>query len=82
MIERGTIEELREQRYAGWAGGLGASILSGEATLEGLADRVMAGEIDPQPVSGRQELLENLVNQHVWAVDGVAARAAETAAGR
>jgi len=82
MIERGTIEELREQRYAGWAGGLGASILSGEATLEGLADRVVAGEIDPQPVSGRQELLENLVNQHVWAVDGVAARAAETAAGR
>jgi hypothetical protein len=34
--------------------------------LEVLAGRVAAGEIDPQPVSGRQELLENLVNQEIW----------------
>jgi len=29
----------------------------------------MTGEIDPAPVSGRQELLENLVNREIWAVD-------------
>jgi xylose isomerase len=37
--------------------------------LEVLAGRVAAGEIDPQPVSGRQELLENLVNGEIWAAD-------------
>jgi xylose isomerase len=67
MVENGTLERLREERYAGWAGKLGTSILSGGATLEDLERRVASGEIDPKPVSGHQELLENLVNQHVWA---------------
>jgi hypothetical protein len=30
---------------------------------------VAAGEIDPSPVSGRQELLENAVNQEIWSAD-------------
>jgi xylose isomerase len=67
MVERGTLEQSREARYAGWAGPLGQEILSGGASLEALADRVAAGGIDPKPVSGRQELLENLVNQRIWA---------------
>ena len=37
-----------------------------------LAGRVLNGEIDPKPVSGRQELLENVVNQQIWAADRVA----------
>ncbi len=69
MIERGTIERLRAERYAGWTGALGRSILSGEVLLEELAGRVAVGEIDPGPVSGRQELLENVVNQEIWAVE-------------
>jgi hypothetical protein len=39
---------------------------------------VASGGIDPQPVSGRQEYLENAVNQRVWSVD--ADRAADTTA--
>jgi xylose isomerase len=70
MIERKTLEQLREERYAGWSGDLGRSILSGEALLEMLAGRVATGEIDPSPVSGQQELLENVVNQAIWAVNG------------
>ncbi len=70
MVERGTLDAMREARYAGWTGSLGRSILSGEASLETLAARVDGGEIDPRPVSGRQELLENVVNQSIWAVDG------------
>ena len=66
MIERSTLERLRAERYEGWAGPLGRKILAGEVPLEVLAGRVAAGEIDPQPVSGRQELLENLVNQEIW----------------
>jgi xylose isomerase len=69
MIEAGTLDQLREERYAGWGDGLGAEILDGQVTLEALAERVAAGGIDPAPVSGRQELLENVVNRHIWAAD-------------
>jgi len=69
MIERGEIERLRAARYAGWDGELGRSIIAGDALFEMLAGRVMTGEIDPASVSGRQELLENLVNREIWAVD-------------
>jgi xylose isomerase len=68
MIERSTLERLRAERYEGWTRPLGRQILAGEVPLEVLAGRVAAGEIDPRPVSGRQELLENLVNQEIWAV--------------
>ncbi len=70
MIERGTLAGMVEARYAGWQSPLGTSIMSGEASLASLADRVAAGEIDPQPVSGRQELFENVVNRHIWSVGG------------
>jgi xylose isomerase len=69
MVTAGRLEALREARYAGWSGPLGASILGGEASLESLAASVAAGDIDPLPVSGRQEMLESVVNQHIWATD-------------
>jgi len=69
MITAGRLASLRDARYAGWDGPLGASILSGEASLDSLAASVAAGDIDPLPVSGRQESLEAVVNQHIWAVD-------------
>jgi xylose isomerase len=72
MIESQAIESLRDARYEGWAGQLGRSILSGDMLLEVLAGRVAVGEIDPAPVSGRQELLENVVNQEIWRVDQAA----------
>jgi xylose isomerase len=69
MIESGELERRRSERYAGWNGDLGRSILSGGEGLETVATRVFAGDIDPRPSSGRQELLENVVNQQIWAVD-------------
>jgi xylose isomerase len=69
MIEAGTVERLRAERYAGWSNKLGKSILTGDAILEILTAGVASGEIDPQPRSGRQEQLENLVNQAIWAAD-------------
>ncbi|HEY7826869.1 MAG TPA: hypothetical protein VIB99_01470, partial [Candidatus Limnocylindrales bacterium] len=69
MIESGELERLRTARYAGWSGALGRSILSGDALLELLAGQVLTGEIDPKPVSGRQELLENVVNRQVWSAN-------------
>jgi len=72
LLEAGTLDRHRDQRYAAWSEPLGASILGGEATLASLTARVAAGEIDPSPVSGRQELLENAVNQEIWSADRAA----------
>ncbi len=74
MLEAGTLARLVEERYAGWSGQLGAAILDGSLSLADLAAKVEAGEVDPHPVSGRQELLESIVNRHIWAVDGGAGR--------
>ena len=77
MLERGTLARMVEARYAGWSGELGSAILGGGVTLADLAAKVEAGEIDPHPVSGRQELLESIVNQSIWAVDAPGSGAAE-----
>jgi xylose isomerase len=68
LIEDGSLETLREERYAGWGGELGKSVMEGSVTLEELARRVEVGEITPQRHSGRQELLENVINRHIWSV--------------
>jgi xylose isomerase len=67
MLQRGTLRQARDGRYAGWDQALGQEILEGGASLESLGARVAAGGIDPRPVSGRQEYLENLVNERIWA---------------
>jgi xylose isomerase len=69
IIQRGRLAELRQARYAGWDGALGRAILDGSESLESLEAKVASGEIDPTPVSGQQELLENVVNQSVWSAD-------------
>ncbi len=63
MLEDGALEEPLKARYAAWGKGLGREIMSG-LDLETLATRVSAG-INPAPVSGRQERLENIVNRYV-----------------
>ncbi|RMH81972.1 MAG: xylose isomerase, partial [Actinomyces sp.] len=55
----------RERRYAAWDGELGRAILAGERSLADLHELVTAHDLDPAPVSGRQEALENVVNRYV-----------------
>ena len=69
MHQHRTLEDYRNGRYRGWDGELGRAILSGATSLDDLAARVSSGEINPRPVSGGQELLENIVNQRIWATD-------------
>jgi len=63
LIEVGTLDAFVRERYAGWDAGLGREILAGEHSLADLAALVGRRQIDPRPRSGRQELLENLVNR-------------------
>jgi len=65
MIEDGRLDEALSQRYAGWSEPLGRAILDGNASLESLSRTVLGDGVEPQPRSGRQEALENLVNRYV-----------------
>ena len=65
LLESGELSRFRTERYAGWEGPLGTAVLDGSATLASLRDEVTGGGLDPAPVSGRQELLEQVVNRHV-----------------
>jgi xylose isomerase len=66
LVERETLSRPLAERYAGWSAPLGTGILGGGETLESLEARVRSGELDPEPVSGGQELLENRVNRVIW----------------
>jgi xylose isomerase len=69
LMESEVLSAPQHSRYAGWDRKLGAGILDGSETLESLATQVETGDIDPDPMSGRQENLENRVNQRIWTVD-------------
>lgn len=62
LIDDGALDRFVEDRYAGWAGGLGRDLLAGKLSLVEAADHAL-GAADPQIRSGRQEYLENLVNR-------------------
>ena len=67
MVEDGELGSMVEERYAGWSAELGKTIMDGGVSLSDLAAKVDSGAIDPSPVSGQQELYENVVNRHIWA---------------
>jgi xylose isomerase len=68
LVEDGTLGAAKDARYAGWDTDLGAAITDGTTDLASLEAAVVAGSIDPSPVSGRQEQLENLINRTIWSV--------------
>jgi xylose isomerase len=65
MIESDLLEQLRRDRYAGWDGDFGQAMLNGELSMTEISARVLDRQVEPQPSSGRQELLENLVNRYI-----------------
>ncbi len=65
LIEDGTYDKVVDARYAGWNTGMGKDILAGKLSLADLAAKVDAENINPQPRSGQQEYLENLINRFV-----------------
>ena len=65
MIEDGTYDRVVEERYAGWNDKEAKAMLSGKRSLAEIEARVLKQKLDPQPVSGQQEYLENLVNRFV-----------------
>jgi xylose isomerase len=65
MRADGQLEKLLQERYASWDGGVGAEIEAGKHTLASLEKLMLQkGEAAPNR-SGRQEMLENLINTYL-----------------
>jgi xylose isomerase len=62
MLADGALEGPRDARYAGWNN---ADHLAKGKTLQDIATFAESRKLDPQPASGRQEILENIVNRYV-----------------
>ncbi|MBT0569486.1 xylose isomerase [Curvibacter sp. CHRR-16] len=65
MIADGRFAQVTEDRYAGWKGHFGQDVLTGKLGLDAVAQRVLDRNVDVQPVSGRQEWVENLLNSYL-----------------
>lgn len=65
MIEGGELDTLVTDRYAGWNSDAGKALLSASSNLEDISDAAVAAKIDPQPRSGRQEYVENIVSRYI-----------------
>jgi xylose isomerase len=63
MLDDGGLETALRERYAGWDDPAAQAML--DSDFDTIFARVLAGEVTPQPRSGRQERLENYVNRFV-----------------
>jgi xylose isomerase len=63
IVEDGTLSRFVAERYAGWDGDLGRSIMQNGQSLEELARHAQERNLDPKPRSGRQEMLENVIGR-------------------
>ncbi len=65
MITDGQLARHVEARYAGWSTPFGQDLMAGRLGLDQVAARALDRNQDTRPVSGRQELLENLLNRYI-----------------
>jgi xylose isomerase len=63
LIEDGRLDGIKAERYAEWDGDFGRQVAT--LDLTGIADLAAEKALDPQPRSGRQERIENLINRFV-----------------
>jgi xylose isomerase len=64
LFEEGHLAKEVASRYAGWDTPQGRTMLSGELSLEAIAAKAEAEELNPLPRSGGQERLENMVSRY------------------
>lgn len=64
MLNDGILVRELQDRYASWNVDFGKQILAGESDFETL-DALIREQGEPQPRSGRQEALENIVNTYL-----------------
>ncbi|SCX26213.1 xylose isomerase [Agrobacterium rosae] len=65
MVEDKALSQPLADRYAKWDSADAQKLLRGELKLDEIAAMVERDNINPEPKSGRQEYLENVVNRYV-----------------
>jgi xylose isomerase len=65
MVEDKALSQPLADRYAKWDSADAQKLLRGEVKLDEIAAMVERDNINPEPKSGRQEYLENVVNHYV-----------------
>lgn len=69
LVADGRIDSFIADRYASWKTGIGADIISGKADLAALeAYALSKGEVVDSLTSGRQEMLESIVNNVLFSL--------------
>ncbi|QDV30017.1 Xylose isomerase [Planctopirus ephydatiae] len=61
----GVLKDFVTNRYATWDAGIGNSVESGKITFADLEKYVLEGKAVAKNQSGRQELLENIINDYI-----------------
>ena len=64
IIEEKVFAKFIAERYASYGSGIGAKIISGKVGFEDL-EKWIIKEGKPEPASGRQEMLENILNSYI-----------------
>ena len=62
MINDGIYDQFIKERYSKWTSSDG---IAANQSLEAIHAEVINKDINPQPKSGRQEFLENLINRYL-----------------
>ena len=66
LKDDGVLDQIVRDRYAGWRRGMGRKILQGKTTLTQL-ETWAARQGEPAKVSGRQEMIEGILNDYLYA---------------
>ncbi|MGV3587067.1 MAG: xylose isomerase [Adhaeribacter sp.] len=64
ILEKSDYRKIRETRYASFDSGNGQAFEQGNLTFEDL-HKLASQNGEPQQISGKQELLENIINQYI-----------------
>ena len=64
IIKDGVIDGFIKSRYAGFEKGYGADVMKGKSSF-GKLEKVILDKGEPELKSGRQEMLENIINQYI-----------------
>jgi xylose isomerase len=63
IMDDGVLSDFISKRYAGYEEGIGLKIASGKASFDDLESFILENG-EPEPVSGRQEMLENIFHSY------------------
>ncbi|QEE28143.1 xylose isomerase [Terriglobus albidus] len=66
LIEEGEYDAILTERYAGWKSPEAQAMFNGKLSLEEIAAKAEKDAIQPQPRSGRQEKIENLLARKIY----------------